>query len=68
MKTKIKQILAGLLVAVMLFSSAPLEALTGIDFGSLFEVEAEAASYSKIMLNVPWYAQMKGDSDCAISS
>lgn len=68
MKTKIKQILAGLLVAVMLFGSAPLEALTGIDFGSLFEVEAEAASYSKIMLNVPWYAQMKGDKDCAISS
>lgn len=42
MKTKIKRIVAGLLVAVMLFGSAPLETLTGFDFGSLFEVKAEA--------------------------
>lgn len=43
MKIKIKRIVAGLLVAVMLFGSAPLETLTGFNFGSLFEVKAEAA-------------------------
>lgn len=44
MKIKIKRIVAGLLVAVMLFGSAPLETLTGFNFGSLFEVKAEAAT------------------------
>lgn len=43
MKKTFKRIVAALLVAVMLFGSAPLETLTGLDFGSLFEVEAEAA-------------------------
>lgn len=43
MKKTLKRIVASLLVAVMLFGSAPLETLTGLDFGSLFEVEAEAA-------------------------
>lgn len=43
MKKTIKRIVAALLVAVMLFGSAPLESLTGIDFGSLINIEAEAA-------------------------
>ncbi|MDY6017077.1 MAG: hypothetical protein SPI97_05625, partial [Oscillospiraceae bacterium] len=66
MKTKIKQILAGLLVAVMLFGSAPLEALTGIDFGSLFEVKAEAVNISSdgskatgVLPNEPLYFQTR---------
>lgn len=45
MKNIFKRVVASLLVAVMLFGSAPMESLTGIDFDSLFAVEAEAASY-----------------------
>lgn len=43
MKNIFKRIVASLLVAVMLFGSAPIECLTGIDFDSLFAIEAEAA-------------------------
>lgn len=56
MKKTFKRIAAALLVAVMLFGSAPLESLTGIDFGGLFELEAEAASYTikgKNTVNIP---------------
>ena len=42
MKKTFKRIVASLLVAVMLFGSASLETLTGIDFSSLFGVEAAA--------------------------
>ena len=48
MKKTIKRIIASLLVAVMLFGSAPIETLTGFDFGSLFEIEAEAANGSAL--------------------
>ncbi len=68
MKKTFKRIVAALLVAVMLFGSAPIESLTGFDIGKIFDVEAEAANYSSIMLNVPWYRQLRGDGDCAISS
>lgn len=53
MKKTFKRIVASLLVAVMLFGSAPLETLTGLDFGSLFEVEAEAAGNYKYELLWP---------------
>ncbi|MBR3815417.1 MAG: InlB B-repeat-containing protein [Clostridia bacterium] len=43
MKNIFKRVVASLLVAVMLFGSAPIESLTGIDFSSLFAIEAEAA-------------------------
>lgn len=43
MKKTFKRIVAALLVAVMLFGSAPIQSITGIDIGGLFNVEAEAA-------------------------
>lgn len=45
-KQAFKRIIASLLVVVMLIGLAPLESLTGIDFDGLFNVEAEAASYT----------------------
>ncbi|MBR6784849.1 MAG: M23 family metallopeptidase, partial [Clostridia bacterium] len=43
MKKTIKRIIASLLVVIMVFGSAPLEVLTGLDLASLFGVKAEAA-------------------------
>lgn len=43
MKNIFKRVVASLLVAVMLFGSAPIESLTGIEFDSPLTVEAEAA-------------------------
>lgn len=43
MKKTFRRIVAALLVAVMLFGSAPIESLTGLDIGGLFGVEANAA-------------------------
>ena len=42
MKKTIKRIIASLLVVIMVFGSAPLEVLTGLDLASLFGVKAEA--------------------------
>lgn len=44
MKKTIKRIIASLLVVIMVFGSAPLEVLTGLDLASLFGVKAEAAN------------------------
>lgn len=52
MKKMFKRIVASLLVVVMLFGSAPLETLTGLDFSSLFEVEAEAANGDVLFTSV----------------
>ncbi len=46
MKNSLKKILAFALAFVMVFGSAPLEAITGIDFGNIFGIEAEAASFT----------------------
>lgn len=44
MKKTVKRIIASFLVAIMVLGSAPIDALTGIDFGSLFGINAEAAN------------------------
>lgn len=44
MKKTFKRIVAAVLVAVMLFGSAPIQSLTGLDFGNIFNIEAEAAA------------------------
>ena len=44
MKKTFKRIIASLLVAVMLFGSAPIESLTGLNFDEILEVEAEAGA------------------------
>lgn len=67
MKNIFKRVVASLLVAVMLFGSAPIESLTGINFDSLFAVDAEAAEYTTIMLDVPWFSQYEVNY-CGISS
>ncbi len=51
MKKAFKRITAALLVAVMLFGSAPIESLTGIDFGALFNLKASAANFEEIYIN-----------------
>lgn len=50
MKNIFKRVVASLLVAVMLFGSAPIESLTGINFDSLFAVDAEAVSSMEICM------------------
>lgn len=67
MKKTVKRIIASLLVAIMVLGSAPIDALTGIDFGSLFGINAEAAGYDAVMLNVPWFSQYEKNY-CGISS
>lgn len=52
MKKTFKRIVASLLVAVMLFGSASLETLTGIDFSSLFGVEAAAKNGDVLFTSV----------------
>lgn len=61
MKNAMKKVLSIMLVAVMLFSTAPLSGFVGLelpdwlDFGKLFAVEAEAANYSgKCGDNLTW--------------
>ena len=46
MKKTLKRIISALLVAIMILGSAPLGALTDVDFNSMFNIEAEAASYT----------------------
>ena len=46
MKNTGKRIISALLVAIMFIGIAPVESLTGLDFGGLFGVKASAASIS----------------------
>lgn len=66
MKKIFKRIVAALLVAVMLFGSAPIQSLTGFDIGGLFNVEAEAAgAYPAISaLPITRVKQSRADGMC----
>ena len=69
MKKTFKKILCTLLVVVMCLTSGPLQGLISIELPVLFDstIKADAASYSSITLDVPWYC-MRHKSGCGISS
>lgn len=69
MKKTFKKILCTLLVVVMCLTSGTLQGLVGIELPMWFDstIKAEAATYSSITLDVPWYS-MRHRSGCGISS
>lgn len=66
MKRTFKKILCTMLIVVMCLTSVPLEGFIGLELIDL-SIRAEAATYSSITLDVPWYS-MRHRSGCGISS
>lgn len=65
MKKSVKGFIALVLAVIMVFGTAPLESLTGIDFGNLFRIETSASAAATVA-NPIFPIQLKDENDIVL--